>query len=269
VVVDKHSKGIDITEVTLFNIVSVADIIHGFSTSKDISNGVVHWVVEQSCEVILIGTHVGRVSVEALSHLEDAGGLTILLPEVAWHLWDGVNSDSIEAVLLDDTTNPALEVGADEIVVLVQIWQVGQSAILNLSLVIPVGDLAVSVEVIGRVEWVELAVVLADWTNVVGHNIDHHPDALGMGSFHELLQVVLGSKVGVDGFPVTSPVSVVSTIGVVHNWGDPNGIESHSLNVVKLLDHTLVITSAVARKVTTSRCASITSGKSIGEDLID
>lgn len=109
-VVDKHSKGIDITEVSLLNTVSVADIIHGLSTSKDIANGVVHWVVEQSCDVILIGTDVGWVTIEALSHLEDASSLTILLPEVAWHLWDSVNSNSIEAVLLDNATNPALKV---------------------------------------------------------------------------------------------------------------------------------------------------------------
>ena len=269
VVVNEDSEEVDILEVAVLSVVAVPEVIHGLATSEHITNAVVHWVVEESGEVVLVRRDVGWVSVEALSHLEDTGGLAILLPEVAWDLWNGVDSDTIEAVVADDTSDPLLEVVADEGVALIEVWQVSQSAVLNLGLVVPVLDLAVTVEVLGLVEWVELTVVSSDWASVVGDDVDHHPDALVVGSLDELLEVVLRTEVGVEVLPVTGPVSVVATIGVVHNWGDPDGIESHSLDVVELLDHTLVVSTTVVAEVGAGAGVAITAGEPISEDLVN
>jgi len=71
--------------------------------------------------MLLVWTNVSWISVEAFSHLEDSCCLSILAPEVLWYLWDGVDSDSIEAEVADQLRNPTLELIANPIVLLFEI----------------------------------------------------------------------------------------------------------------------------------------------------
>ena len=70
VVVHKNTQSIHVLEVVLFIIQSVPDIVHGVATSEDISNGVVHGVVENSSQGSLVASYIVRVSIESFSHLE-------------------------------------------------------------------------------------------------------------------------------------------------------------------------------------------------------
>ena len=108
VVIDKDTEGIDILEVLGLLVVSVTDVVHGFRASEDVADGVVHWVVEKCCQMVLIRSYVCRVSIEAFSHLEDTSRLAILRPEIGWDLWDGVDSDTIKVILLNDALDPVL-----------------------------------------------------------------------------------------------------------------------------------------------------------------
>jgi len=80
--------------------------------------------------------------------LEDAGGLAELAPEALGDLRDSVNSDTVEVVVSNEVTDPLLERRSDVVVILVQVGQVGQTAVLNVLLVVPVGNLAVVVVVV-------------------------------------------------------------------------------------------------------------------------
>ena len=142
VVVDEDTKGIDVTEVAVLLFVSVADAGHVLACAEDVADRVEHWVVEETGEVLLVGSNVCGVTVEALSHLEDAGGLTELTPELALDLRDGIDTDAIEAVLRHDALNPVLEVSTDVIVVLVEIGEASEAAVLFRASVAPL-DIAV------------------------------------------------------------------------------------------------------------------------------
>jgi hypothetical protein len=87
--------------------------------------------------------------------LEHTGRLAILLPEILGDLRDSVDSDTVEIVLLNEVLDPVLEVAPDVGLVLVQIWQVGKPAVLNLSRVVPVSDLAPGMVVLLLVERVD------------------------------------------------------------------------------------------------------------------
>ena len=150
VIVDEHTKGVDVGEVLSLSIIATTDAIHGFVSSENVGNGVVHWVVEEGSEGSLVGSNVGGISIEALSHLENARGLAILIPEVLADFWDRVDANTIEAVLVDDSLNPVLEVLSDIAVVLVKIGKAGETAVLNGALVIPV-NIAVVVVVLSLV----------------------------------------------------------------------------------------------------------------------
>jgi len=81
---------------------------------------------------------------------------------------------------------------------------------------------------------------------VVGNDVNHHPDIFLVGSFDEVLQVVGTTEVGVDLLPVASPVSVITIVKIVDDRRDPDGIEAHTLNVVQVVDETLVVSATIA-----------------------
>ena len=244
VVVDKDTESIDVLEVLRLLVVAVADVVHGFGATEDVTDGVVHWIVEESSQVVLIWSNIGGIAVEALSHLEYTSSLTILRPEVSRHLWDGINPDAIEAILLDDALDPVLEVATHIGVALVKIWQVGQSTVLNGTLIVPV-DVTRAVIVLTAVERVDLAEVGADWGNVVSDDVDHNPDAFVMGCLDEGFEVVFRAEMLIDILPVGGPVAVVAWLFILNDGRDPNGVKAHASDIVKVLDHTLVVTATV------------------------
>lgn len=116
VIVNEKTEGIDIGEVGFFCIVSLLDFTHVLTATEDVVDGVVHRVVEEPGDGALVGSDVSGVTIEALSHLEDAGGLTELIPEVFGNLGDGVDSETIEAVGLYQIFNPVFEFTSDVVV---------------------------------------------------------------------------------------------------------------------------------------------------------
>jgi len=143
VIVDEDTEGVNILEFTIFLGKSVFDIIHALSRSKDVLDGVVHWIVEERSEIVLIWRNVAWISVEALSHLENTSSLTILTPELALDLWDSVNSNSIELIGIDQVFNPVFKILSDVTIILVNIWKISKSAVFNFMSITPVVDLTI------------------------------------------------------------------------------------------------------------------------------
>ena len=217
--------------------------------------------------MVLIRSYICRVSIEAFSHLEHSCRFAILRPKVSWYFWDCINSDTIEAILLNDAFDPVLKVATDVVVVLVKIWQISQSTVFDRILIIPV-DITWAVVVRALVERVDLTIVSADWSNVVSNNIDHNPDTLFVGCRNESFEIIFGAEVLIDIFPICGPVSMVAWLFIFHDWRDPDGIETHARDVIKVLDHTLVVSTTIIAQISTGAGATVTSGKSIRENLV-
>ena len=268
VIVNEDTESADVLEMARLLIVSVLDLVHGFSASEYVTDGVVHGVVEETGEDILVRSNVSGVAVEALSHLEDTGGLTVLRPEVLGDFRDSVDTDTVEAVCINDSLNPVLEVLTDVAVSLIEIGETSETAVLDGPLVVPV-DITIRVIVVSLVEGVKLTEIVSNRSTVVSDNIDHHPDVLGVSGIDKSLQVISGTEVCVNTIPVSGPVAVIATIEVIDNWGDPDSIEAHTLDVIQVVDHALIVTTTVVGKGTTSVSVTITSTESIGKNLID
>lgn len=197
----------------------------------------------------MVGANVGIIAVEVFSHLEDASGLAVFRPEILGDLWDGIDADAIEAVLLDEVMDPVLEVTPHVGVALVQVGEASESAVLNLPLVVPVVDVAVVVVVLSLVERVDITIVVLDRSNVVGDNVDHDPDALAVCVVDHSLELLLISEVGVYFLPVCGPVTMVTSSEVVNNGRDPDGVEAEVLDVLDLVDDASMVTTAVVVQV--------------------
>ena len=83
--------------------------------------------------------------------------------------------------------HPVLQVGPHIILLLGQVWEATQSAVFDLTLVIPVGDLAVGVVVVVLIKGVDLRKVVAHWSHVVGNHIDHNPDVFFVAGGDQIL----------------------------------------------------------------------------------
>jgi hypothetical protein len=86
----------------------------------------------------LIGTNVGRISIEALSHLEHTRCGSILGPEASGYFRNGVNTNTIETVGANEILNPVLKVLTNVGIILVEVRKSSKTTVLNTALVIPV-----------------------------------------------------------------------------------------------------------------------------------
>lgn len=110
VIVYKNTESINVFKLLALFVVSVTNLVHTSVTSKDIFDSVVHRVVKESSEVILVRANICGISVEAFSHLEDSRTIAIFSPEVLWNLRDSVNSNSVKIEFLDDVLYPVFEI---------------------------------------------------------------------------------------------------------------------------------------------------------------
>ena len=237
--------------------------------TKDIRDRVKHRIVEESGYRALVRSDIGGVAIEDLSHLENARSGTVLSPKVLGDFGDGVDANTVKTVLGYDAFDPVLEILANITVALVQVWKISEAAVLNLALVVPIHDLAVTMVMFSFVKRVKLTEVVTDGAGVVGDDVDHDPNALGVCGVDESLEIALGAEVRVYSLPIASPVSMVAAINVVDDWRDPNCVEAHAFDIIKMGNHTLVVTTAVAREIVACASAAVTTGESISEDLVD
>lgn len=182
-IINEDTKSIDVFEMLTFSIVAILNLLHVLSRTEYITDSIVHWVVKQGCKMILVWTNVSRIAIETLTHLEYTSGLAVLTPEIFWNFWNGIDTNTIKVISLDQVLHPVFEVLANPRILLSKIWQVGQSAVFNVTLIVPVCNLAIRVIVLRVVEWVDLREICTDWSNVVSNNINHYPDSHLVGLF--------------------------------------------------------------------------------------
>ena len=100
-VIDEKTQEAQVSKVFRFSVETSLNVAHELAASKNIVNCVVHWVVKKSSHVVLVGTYISWVSVEALSHLENSGGCTKLAPKRLRNFRNCVNPDSVKAESLN------------------------------------------------------------------------------------------------------------------------------------------------------------------------
>ena len=81
--------------------------------------------------------------------------------------------------------------------------------------------------------------------NMVADNIKHHPNTFLMCRIDHTNQRLVVSEVGVYFVPVKSSIAMVVLPVVLGDRRNPNSIETHALDVVKLIFDTLESTTAV------------------------
>lgn len=121
VIVYEETESIDVAEFTLLLVEAVLDASHALTTLPYVLDGVVHGVIEETGQGLLVRSNIGRVTVEAFAHLENTSCLTVLFPEVFGDFRNGVDADAVKVVRLDGFVDPVFKILANVAVVLVEI----------------------------------------------------------------------------------------------------------------------------------------------------
>ena len=116
------------------------------------------------------------------------------------------------------------------------IWQSTEPAVLNRVLIVPV-NVALRVVVFRLVEGINVGKIgLSIVRAVVSHNIEHHPDVTSVTCRDHLMEVFRATEFSADLLPVECAITMVVIWSLIlRDWRNPNGIESHSLNVVEVV----------------------------------
>src|SRR5262245_37646076 len=86
------------------------------------------------------------------------------------------------------------------------------------------------------------AVGRLELASMVGHHVEHDVEALRMSRVDQLPELDQVAEVTVDAIEVIGPVAVVGVHMTLHLYGcDPNSSESHPLDIVQFVNHTLEI----------------------------
>jgi len=109
-IVNEQTQRVNITKSKIFNIIASINLDEAVTISEHITDRVVHWVVKETSDVILVGSNISWVSVEALTHLENTRCITIFLPEILGYLRNCINTNTIEVKGFDDILNPVLKI---------------------------------------------------------------------------------------------------------------------------------------------------------------
>mmetsp|Transcript_3241 Transcript_3241/g.3187 ORF Transcript_3241/g.3187 Transcript_3241/m.3187 type:complete len:233 (+) Transcript_3241:572-1270(+) len=231
-VVQEHSKSVNIIEVGFFRVVPFFNFVHGITTNPDISDVEEQWIVEESSQIPLIAAHVGGAPVKHLSHLEDSCSIPKLIPEPFWDFRDCVDSDSIKVKSFNHSGDPILKILSDFRVLLFQVREAGESAVFHVFLIIPVSNLAVRMIVFSFAEGIDLIIVEAYRCHMVCHNISHDPNVPLMSSLNQILQVLGSAEVRIHFFKVCGCIPMVTVLIVFCDGRNPNGIEAQALDIV-------------------------------------
>ena len=131
-------------------------------------------------------------------------------------------------------------------------------------------------EIVFGVEWVQLAEIITDWASVIRNDVNHDPNLFLVSCLDEGFEVLWSAEIAIQFRPVFGPVSmvaytelVVGIVDVFNDWRDPNCIEAHTLDVIKLLHHALVVATAVLAQTRAGLCAAVIAGKPVCDHLVD
>lgn len=98
---------------------------------------------------------------------------------------------------------------------------------------------------IRRVEGNIFRVVLIGVTHVVSNNINHNPDISLVACINKRFKTISTTKMAVYFSHVLGSITMELVGVVIRNRRDPNSIETHTLNVVKIVLNTLEVTTTI------------------------
>lgn len=116
--------------------VVIAQIVHVLLVEQGVSDPEEERIVENRIQCAHVSSHVAHPSIEDFSDCVYSCSLCELAPKPLRHLRYSINPYPIDMILVDEIAYPTEQGSADIVVLLLEIGQLGQSAVFNSILVV-------------------------------------------------------------------------------------------------------------------------------------
>ena len=189
----------------------MAKIVHGRVLLEDAANGAPKRVVDRGRYTVLC---ISLIAAEVRPHFScqiwRADGLDEGSPEGLLNVHDRVGPNTVKAKCAKDPLKRCRELLLNKWHRLIQIRQVGQAAVVNhVGEAVVLCDLALLVVVRRVIEGIDLPIVCSNWSSMVHHDVDHHPNVSSMAGLNKVDEVLLRPKMRIHGKEVFGPITVI------------------------------------------------------------
>jgi hypothetical protein len=117
---------------------------------------------------------------------------------------------------------------------------------------ISIRNLTPVVVVAGIVEGSVDSEICIEVAHVIGDDVYHDEDASFVTGINQIDEIFFGAEVVVEFVNVSGPISVISSVAVVDDRGNPDGIEAHAVDIVQIVDDSSIASTAIFPYLTTS-----------------
>eukprot|EP00330_Aristerostoma_sp_ATCC50986_P007427 CAMPEP_0114576492 /NCGR_PEP_ID=MMETSP0125-20121206/1244_1 /TAXON_ID=485358 ORGANISM="Aristerostoma sp., Strain ATCC 50986" /NCGR_SAMPLE_ID=MMETSP0125 /ASSEMBLY_ACC=CAM_ASM_000245 /LENGTH=194 /DNA_ID=CAMNT_0001765041 /DNA_START=700 /DNA_END=1282 /DNA_ORIENTATION=- len=186
----------------------------------------------------------------------------VFLPEFWLDLLNSVDSKAIKGIVSNNTLHPIEEQLSSGAVILIKIWEVVESANLDFGKIVPVLDLALD-DVGTGVKGDDLREIGADWPDMVGNYIEHDPKTSIMGGIDHVGEIFLGTEIGIELVKVDGSITVIGSLEIEGDRGDPDCIKAHAFDVFEIVGNALPGASTVEMNIRAGISGTVCSGKSV------
>ena len=120
VIIDEVGHVIEAFKVDILGplIVIISDVVHVFVVEDGVSDPKEEWVIENTADWSDVRSKVPHWAIEDFSDGINSWSLGELGPEPFWHFGDGIDSQTINVVFLNQVSDPTQQSGSDVIVFL-------------------------------------------------------------------------------------------------------------------------------------------------------
>lgn len=138
-IVNEISKGIHIFELLFHFILNCFKLAHISLLQENILRGEIHREVQNTLQIVLVISNMSHIFTKDLSNSINTRGFFKLLPKLFGYILNRVYPETIELKVVNKILDPLLKSLPDPRILLVEIGQLIQSAVLHVPLITHVG----------------------------------------------------------------------------------------------------------------------------------
>lgn len=236
-------------EISAPFIVVISKIIHIFLIEKSVPNPEEKWIIQNTIDMPNVITEVKHISIKDLSNSVYSCSLRKLCPEPLGYLWNSIDSQTINMILLNEISYPIQKSISNIWIFLLEICKSSQSTVFNFPLIVSgkviVCNFTPIMIMVALFEGIIDTKISIKVSHMISNDINHDPNASFVTGTNEINKILLTSKSIVELIYISAPITMISSISIIDYRRDPDGIKAHSLNIIKIIDDSSISSTTI------------------------
>ena len=103
-------------------------------------------------------------------------------------------------------------------------------------------------------KWYDISIIVFIFSrsNMINNKINHEEHSFCMKRFHQILEILFCSEMGVYFCKVFCPIAMIALVRIFYDWRNTNSIETKTLNILKITFNSFERSSTIVIPICTS-----------------